>query len=345
MANITYKDAGVDINTATKSMIKVKELIRSTYCKGVLGEAGGFGGLFSLDLNEFQKPVLVSSIDGVGTKLKIAFLTRKHDTVGIDLVSHCANDIVVQGAQSLFFLDYFATAKLEPEILVSVVKGLAQGCREIGCVLIGGETAEMPEFYNTGEYDLAGTMVGIVDQDHIIDGSRIRIGDQILGLASNGLHTNGYSLVRKILFDIAGYSVDTYIEELGITVGEELLRTHKCYASSILKISKEFDIKGIIHITGGGFSDNIPRVLPQQCSVQIDLSSWEVPHIFQLVRSLGKVEDHEMYRTFNMGIGMVVVVSPEDLENVTRCFKKYGEKTYHIGEVVEGSQKVLFLNI
>ena len=344
MTSLKYKDAGVDIDSVSKAMVKVKELVKTTYCHGVLGEIGGFGGLFNLNLNSYKKPVLVSSVDGVGTKLKVAFMTGKHDTVGIDLVAHCANDILVQGARPLFFLDYFATSKLDPEILVSVVKGLAQGCRDIGCVLIGGETAEMPGFYNMEEYDLVGTIVGLVDQDHIVDGSQIQVGDQLLGLASNGLHTNGYSLVRKIFFDIAKYSVDTYIEELKCTVGEELLRTHKSYASSVLKVLKQFEIKGLAHITGGGFFDNIPRILPNQYSVRIDLSSWEIPPIFQLIRSLGKVENHEMYKTFNMGIGMVVVVSQEEVENVVRMFRDFGEKVYHIGEIVKDSQKIQLYN-
>ncbi|MFQ6093790.1 MAG: phosphoribosylformylglycinamidine cyclo-ligase [bacterium] len=340
MAGITYKGAGVNIDTATEALKQVKELVRSTYRPTVLGDTEGFGGLISLDVHKYRKPVLVSSIDGVGTKLKVAFLAGKHDTVGIDLLSHCANDILVQGAQPLFFLDYFATGKLIPDVMVAVVKGLAQGCRQVGCVLIGGETAEMPDFYRPGEYDLAGAMVGVVEKEEIIDGSRIRMGDRLLGLGSNGLHTNGYSLVRKILFDIAGYSVDTYIEELGATLGAELLRTHRCYTPSVSEVLKRFDIRGLAHITGGGLLDNIPRILPEGCSVRIDPSTWEVPPIFELVRSLGQIEEHEMYRTFNMGIGMVVFVDPGGAEDVAHQFQKLGEQTYQIGEVIGGPREV-----
>ena len=344
MEGITYKNAGVDIDAAANALKELKKFLQSTYNSDVLGEADGFGGLFSLDMKKCQNPVLVSSIDGVGTKLKIAFLTGKHDTVGIDLVSHCANDILVQGARPLFFLDYFATGKIEPNVIIAIVKGLARGCREVGCALIGGETAEMPDFYKTGEYDLAGAMVGIVEKENIIDGSQIQIGDQLIGLASNGLHTNGYSLVRKILFDVAGYSVDNYIEELRMTVGEELLKTHKSYTSSILQVSKQFDIKGLVHITGGGFFDNIPRILPEKCSVQVDISSWEVPPIFQLVQSLGKIDYREMYRTFNMGIGMIMIVKPEETENIACHLEELGEHAFHIGEVIEGFREVFIFN-
>jgi len=340
---LSYKEAGVDIDAATEALKRVKKLVKSTHRSPVLGGTEGFGGLFSFDVGTFQDPVLVSSIDGVGTKLKIAFLTGKHDTVGRDLVFHCANDILAQGARPLFFLDYFATGKLDPNVVVAVITGLAQGCREIGCALIGGETAEMPDFYRSGEYDLAGAIVGVVEKKDIIDGSRIRQGDRVIGLESNGLHTNGYSLARKVLFDSAGFSVNEYVEDLGSTVGTELLRTHKCYTHSILEIRKHFDIKGLAHITGGGLLENIPRILPEGCSVQIDLSSWRAPPIFEVVRSLGNIEEREMYRTFNMGIGMVVIVDAHEAEKTVDQFCTVGERAHMIGEVIEGQKRVLLV--
>ncbi|HEV2471728.1 MAG TPA: phosphoribosylformylglycinamidine cyclo-ligase, partial [Chthonomonadales bacterium] len=310
---ITYRDAGVDIDAGNEAVMRMRSHIRSTFTPGVLTDVGSFGAMFSLaGLSAMESPVLVASIDSVGTKVKVAIALGRHDTVGKDLVSHCVNDILVQGARPLFFLDYYAVGKLSPAAAESVVQGLAEGCRETGTALIGGETAEMPGVYAESDYDLAGCIVGIVDRVRIIDGARVQPGDTVVGLASAGLHTNGYSLVRRVLLD-GGKSLSLYeqVPSLGRTLGEELLMPHKCYASSILPLLDEFDIKGMAHITGGGFYDNIPRVLPSDCSVTLERRTWPIPPIFSLIQEKGNVPEPEMYRTFNMGIGLVVIVPSE----------------------------------
>jgi phosphoribosylformylglycinamidine cyclo-ligase len=325
--SISYADAGVSIDNANRAVAKIREFARSTFNERTLTEIGSFGGMFSGAFPEMADPVLVASADGVGTKLKLAFETGVHNTVGADLVNHCVNDILVQGARPLFFLDYFATGKLEPDVTASVVEGMARACRENGCVLLGGETAEMPDFYPEGEYDLAGFIVGVVDKKNVIDGRSIEPGDIVLGLPSRGLQTNGYSLARKLFFEVGGYKVDSYIDELGTTVGEALLATHQSFLPQIGPLlAKEVSadegvrvplIKGLAHITGGGFLENIPRILPEGVSVEINRGTWPEPPVFGLMQKLGNVSDQEMFRTFNMGIGMIVVCSADDKLRIT----------------------------
>jgi len=324
-------------------VLRMREHIRSTFTPGVLTDVGSFSGMFALNaLSGYQNPVLVSSIDGVGTKLKVAILMNRHDTIGRDLVNHCVNDILVQGARSLFFLDYFATGKLAPSVVVDVVKGLSEGCREAGCALIGGETAEMPGLYEATDYDLAGCIVGIVDRARIIDGSRIESGDTVVGLASNGLHTNGYSLARRVLLDTGPHSLSLYehVPSLGRTLGEELLAPHRCYAPSVLPLLEEFDIRGIAHLTGGGFYDNIPRILPVDCSVTVERRTWPIPPIFSLIQERGGVPEPEMFRTFNMGIGLVLIVPPEQAPALAHRLNAVGESAYIIGNVHRGVHEV-----
>ncbi len=338
---ITYKDAGVDIDAGDLFVRKIKPYVKSTFRPEVLTHIGGFGGLFAL--KKYKEPVLVSGTDGVGTKLKIAFLTGKHDSVGIDLVAMCVNDIIVQGAEPLFFLDYFATGKLKPQAHSDIVKGIAAGCKQSGCALIGGETAEMPSFYSEDEYDLAGFAVGVVERKKIIDGSKIKPGDKLVGLASSGLHSNGYSLVRKVLFDAAGYSVaDTLSEFQGTPLGEVLLTPTRIYAKTVLALMKEFDIRGMAHITGGGITENTPRMLPKGTSALIRKGAWDIHPIFQLVRKKAGIDDEEMYRDFNMGIGMILAVPAKQAEAIIKKAKKLGEKAYLIGEVVKGRQSVKY---
>jgi phosphoribosylformylglycinamidine cyclo-ligase len=301
-----------------------------------LTEIGSFGGMFSGAFPEMSDPILVASADGVGTKLKIAFDTGIHNTVGQDLVNHCVNDILVQGARPLFFLDYFATGKLEPDVTASVVEGMAKACKENGCVLLGGETAEMPDFYTAGEYDLAGFIVGVVDKSKVIDGKNIKAGDVVLGLPSNGLQTNGYSLARKLFFEIGSYKVDSYIEELGETIGEALLKTHQSFLKPIDKLLDTGKIKGLVHITGGGFLENIPRILPENVGVEIKRGTWDELPIFGLMQKLGNVEESEMFRAFNMGIGMIVICAAEDKESLKYHF---GE-CFEIGWVIDGKKEV-----
>lgn len=305
--SISYADAGVSIDNANKAVAKIREYARSTFNERTLTEIGSFGGMFSAAFPQMAEPILVASADGVGTKLKLAFETGIHNTVGADLVNHCVNDILVQGARPLFFLDYFATGKLEPDVTASVVEGMARACRENGCVLLGGETAEMPDFYPPGEYDLAGFIVGIVDKPKVIDGKSITPGDVVLGIPSTGLQTNGYSLARKLFFEVGGYSADSYIDELGATVGEALLATHASFLPQIGPLLGQGVIKGLVHITGGGFLENIPRILPEGVSVEIQRGSWPELPIFGMMQRLGNVDEKEMFRTFNMGIGMVVI--------------------------------------
>jgi phosphoribosylformylglycinamidine cyclo-ligase len=328
-----YRDAGVDIDEADRAVALIKRHASKTLNRQVLTSIGSFGAGYSLE--GWRKPVLVSSADGVGTKLKIAFATGRHDTIGEDLVNHCVNDIAVQGAQPLFFLDYFAVGKLDAKVCGSVVAGLARGCKRNGCALIGGETAEMPGIYQPGEYDLAGFIVGAVDKKHMITGADIDVGDLLLGLPSNGLHTNGYSLARKVLFDMAGHEPESTIPELGITLGEELLKVHKSYLAPIRALHDARYLKGAAHITGGGLSGNIPRILPRYCGVEIDVKSWPHQPIFELLRRVGNIPPEDLRRTFNLGIGMVLVVPPNSVGFVSQILKKIREPFYEIGHVVE----------
>ncbi|MBU1163679.1 MAG: phosphoribosylformylglycinamidine cyclo-ligase [Proteobacteria bacterium] len=333
--SLTYADAGVDIDKANALVNKIKEIAKQTPRTGVMGEIGGFGGLFSLNITGMEKPVLVSSTDGVGTKLKIAFMMGKHDTVGIDLVAMCVNDIVVQGAKPLFFLDYLATGKLETDTVTEIIKGIAEGCRQAVCALIGGETAEMPGFYRDNEYDLAGFVVGIVDNSKIVDGSEIHVGNKVIGIASSGLHSNGYSLVRKICFDIQKLKIDDYVPELGKSLGEELIIPTKIYSDTIYRIHRDIPILGLAHVTGGGIGDNILRIIPKSCNVVIRKGSWDVPPVFPFLQQAGKISEKEMQRTFNNGIGMIAVLSEEVVQDVLERLIAMGEKSYIIGEIVE----------
>jgi len=339
--SVSYSDAGVDIDAAARATDRIKELARATFNQRTLSEIGSFGGMFDGAFPNLAQPVLVASADGVGTKLKIAFATGVHNTVGRDLVNHCVNDILVQGARPLFFLDYVATGKLSPEVVASVVEGVANGCRENGCVLLGGETAEMPGFYGVGEYDIAGFIVGVVDRSKVIDGKTIAAGDVLLALPSAGLHTNGYSLARKLFFEVAGYRPDTYLPELGMTAGEALLQPHASYLRPLEGLLDRGVIKGLAHITGGGLIDNIPRILPEGAAVKIEKGSWPVLPVFELFRGLGNVSEFEMNRTFNMGVGMVIVCSPRDVDLIKSHLKDRGDECYEIGEVVDGDREVL----
>jgi phosphoribosylformylglycinamidine cyclo-ligase len=333
----TYRDSGVDIDAGDEFVDRIKPLVRSTFRPEVLGDLGGFGGMFGFQAKKYQDPVLVSGTDGVGTKLKIAFLMDRHDTVGIDLVAMCVNDIAVSGAEPLFFLDYFATGKLSVSKAQQVVTGIAEGCRQAGCALIGGETAEMPSFYPEGEYDLAGFAVGAVDRPKIIDGRTIAPGDVILGLASSGLHSNGYSLARRVLFDQAKLTVSSQPPELDRPLGEILLTPTRIYAKQILALIQEFPVKGIAHITGGGITENLPRVLPAGMRARIYRSRWAVPPIFSVISTLGSVERDEMYRVFNMGIGLILVVSPRSADAMVTRLVAMGEQAALMGEVVTGT--------
>jgi phosphoribosylformylglycinamidine cyclo-ligase len=338
---ISYRDAGVDIEAANEAKSRIRELARRTFTPNVMTEIGSFGGMFRADFRGMAEPVLVSSADGVGTKLRVAFMTGIHNTVGYDLVCHCVNDILVQGARPLFFLDYIATGRLSPDVVAQLIEGLARGCQEAGCALIGGETAEMPGFYADGEYDVAGFIVGVVDRSRIIDGSRIEPGDVAIALPSVGLHTNGYSLARKLFFDIAGFRHDTYVQELGCTVAEELLKPHRSYLGAVEGMLDWGAIKGIAHITGGGLVENIPRILPRGVGIEIDLGSWPILPVFDVMRKIGNVSDREMHRTFNMGVGLVIVTSPADADRVRGFLAERGERHYDIGRIREGSQEVL----
>lgn len=336
MANsLTYADAGVDIDKANRLVESIKEIAKRTNRPGVIGEIGGFGGLFSLNIGNFEKPVLVSSTDGVGTKLKVAFMAGKHDTVGIDLVAMSVNDIVVQGAEPLFFLDYFATGEIDSQIVIDVVRGIAEGCKQAKCALLGGETAEMPGFYKKNEYDLAGFAVGIVDYNKIIDGSEIRMGHKLIGITSSGLHSNGYSLARKICFDILKLNVDSYVPELGKAIGEELLTPTRIYSAMIISLLKDLPIHGLAHITGGGITENIVRIIPETCMLKIEKDSWDIPPIFNFLKEAGKISEQEMMRTFNNGIGMVAIVPEKSLDEITDRLTGFNEKIFLIGEIAE----------
>jgi phosphoribosylformylglycinamidine cyclo-ligase len=338
--SISYADAGVDITSGDRSKQRIKMLARKTFNKQVLSEIGGFGGLFSLDLEKFPNPVLVSSADGVGTKLKVAFDLGIHHTVGQDLVNHCVNDIAVQGATPLFFLDYLASGKLEDMVIEKVVQGISEACRANGCALIGGETAQMPGFYADGEYDLAGTIIGAVSRDKIITGEHIQVGDVLVGLPSNGLHTNGYSLARKLLFEVAKYGPEQYVNELKDKTGAALMRTHRSYLSVIKKLTGAEVVSGMAHITGGGITDNLPRILPKGMGAMIDRASWTVPPLFEHLQHLGNVDDDEMLRTFNMGIGLIAVIPAEKIKKAKAILNRANERHCLIGRVTRGERKV-----
>ncbi len=333
---ITYKDAGVDVEAGYESVKLMKEHVKKTFRPEVMTDLGGFGGLFALT-GKYEEPVLVSGTDGVGTKLKIAFVKDKVDTVGIDCVAMCVNDIVCSGAEPLFFLDYIAVGKNEPEKIADIVKGVAEGCLQAGCSLVGGETAEMPGFYQQDEFDIAGFAVGIVDKKNIIDGSKIKPGDKLIGIASSGVHSNGYSLVRR-LFDINEESMNTYMDELGCTLGEELLKPTRIYVKMVLDLIAKYEIKGISHITGGGFIENMPRMLPEGTRIQIKRGSWVILPIFPLMQKLSKMEDAQIYNTFNMGIGLCMAVEADKAEEIVAYLQSKGEKAYIIGDVVAGEK-------
>jgi phosphoribosylformylglycinamidine cyclo-ligase len=333
--SLTYADAGVDIDRSNDLIRKIKSIASHTPRTGVMGEIGGFGGLFSLNLTNIERPVLVSSTDGVGTKLKIAFMMDKHDTIGIDLVAMSVNDVVVQGAKPLFFLDYLAVGFLRTEVAADIIKGIGEGCRQANCALIGGETAEMPGIYQDNEYDLAGFAVGLVDNSRIIDGSEIRVGHKLIGISSSGLHSNGYSLVRKICFDVLKLSVDSYVPDLGKTLGEELLTPTRIYSEIILMLIRDLPIHGLAHITGGGISENVVRILPRSCKVLIRKGCWSIPPIFKFLQDAGNVSDAEMMRTFNNGIGMIVVVPEQAVQDVLERLNGAEVQAFLMGEVVE----------
>lgn len=343
--NSKYLEAGVDIDKGNAFVKSIKDIISSTHQRGVINEIGGFSSLFSIDKDSYDNPVLVASTDGVGTKLAVAALCNKHDTIGIDLVAMCVNDIIVSGARPLFFLDYFSVGRLDLDIAKDIVTGIAAGCLQAKCSLVGGETAEMPGLYKEGDYDLAGFVTGIVDRDKVIDGSDIRIGNKIIGLASNGLHSNGFSLVRKVCFTDAGLSVDSVIKEFGTSLGEEILKPTRIYVQSVLNVLKNFKVNGMVHNTGGGFYDNIPRVLPVGCSAVINKGSWKIPPVFTFLAEKGGISEQEMFRTFNMGIGYMAIVREEDANDIMRHFSAVDETPYIIGEVVaseEGNPEVTF---
>lgn len=333
-----YSEAGVDIDKGNAFVSRIKNIVSATHSRTVLDNIGGFSGLFSIGNANCKDPVLIASTDGVGTKLKIAQLCNRHDTIGIDLVAMCVNDIIVSGAKPLFFLDYFSCSSLDLEEATDVVKGIAEGCKQAACSLIGGETAEMPGLYQPGDYDLAGFSVGIAERNKIIDGSDVRVGNKIIGLASSGLHSNGFSLVRKIIFEDLGLSVTDTVEELGCTVGEELIKPTKIYVQSVLGVFNRFTLNSLVHNTGGGFIDNIPRMLPKGCRAVVDKDSWEKPPIFSFLQEKGQIPEAEMYRTFNMGIGMMAVVNENDVEAIMQHFRAMGEEPFMIGEILAAQE-------
>jgi len=337
---MTYAESGVNIDAANEVKKRIRSLARATFTPGVLTDIGSFGALFRFEKDRCREPLLVSSCDGVGTKLKIAFMTGIHNTVGYDLVSHCVSDILVQGARPLFFLDYIACGKLESNVVEQVVSGLAHGCREMGCALIGGETAEMPDFYAPGEYDLAGFIVGVVDRERLVDGTRIRVGDRVLGIASAGLHTNGYSLARKLFFDRLGFRPGDRVPELHASVADLLLAPHRGYFSLLEPLLDTPVLKGMAHITGGGITENLPRILPAGTAARIKIGTWPVLPIFDYIARKGGIEEAEMYRAFNMGIGMILVVAPEDLPVVIDHFASRNEPCHQIGAIVPGAGTV-----
>jgi phosphoribosylformylglycinamidine cyclo-ligase len=339
-----YRQSGVDIDAGNETVRRIRSLARATFTPGVLSDIGSFGGLFHLDRGRWQDPVLVSSADGVGTKLKVAFMTGRHDTVGADLVNHCVNDILVQGAAPLFFLDYLATGRLAPVVAEQVVSGVARACRENGCALIGGETAEMPGFYADGEYDIAGFIVGAVERSRIIDGRGIAPGDALIGLASAGLHTNGYSLARRVLFDVAGFTPASRVPALGTTVGDALLVPHRSYRAVVAPLLDAHVIKGLAHITGGGITENLPRIFPDGCAAEIRRDAWVVPPIFELIAERGQIARDEMFRAFNMGIGLIAACADADADAVLQTLAAAGERgAVRIGRVVAGEGDVRYV--
>lgn len=340
--SITYADSGVDIDRADRAKQRIKYLAHRTFTSGVVSEIGGFGAMFSIDKKKFRDPVLVSSVDGVGTKLKLAFMMNVHHTVGGDLVNHCVNDIAVQGATPLFFMDYLATGTLEPEIAEKIVEGMADACRHNGCALIGGETAEMPGFYPKGEYDLAGFIVGVVEKSKVITGDKVEAGDVLVGLPSSGLHTNGYSLARKLIFDVAKYTPDTYVSEIKGKAGAELMRTHKSYWPILKKLIAADLVHAMAHITGGGITDNLPRVLPKGACAVVEMGTWPILPLFTHMQQIGNVPQDDMMRTFNMGIGMVLVVPAKKFKRVQTIVEKAGEKAYLIGRIAKGERRVQY---
>ena len=337
-----YKQAGVDIDAGNQAVERMKKHVKRTFRPEVLTDLGGFGALFRLDTSKYEKPVLVSGTDGVGTKLKLAFAMDKHDTIGIDAVAMCVNDVVVQGAEPLFFLDYLAVDKVIPEKIEAIVKGIADGCAQAGCSLIGGETAEMPGMYAEGEYDIAGFTVGVVDEQNMITGASVAPGDVMIGLASSGVHSNGFSLVRKVLLADKGMSLHDHVDALGKTLGEELLTPTRIYVKQVLSVLEKHEVKALAHITGGGFTENIPRVLPEGMQAVVDVGSWPVLPVFQLVQEAGGISYPDMYKTFNMGIGMILVVKPQDAESVIAQLRELGEQPYPIGSIREGERKVVY---
>jgi phosphoribosylformylglycinamidine cyclo-ligase len=338
-----YRQSGVDIDAGNETVRRIKGLARATFTPGVLSDIGSFGGLFQLDTSAFDAPVLVSSADGVGTKLKLAFMTGRHDTIGADLVNHCVNDILVQGARPLFFLDYLATGRLSPDVAEQVIAGIARACRENGCALIGGETAEMPGFYADGEYDLAGFIVGVVERSRLIDGRQIAPGDILIGLPSSGLHTNGYSLARRVFFEHCGLTAESFVAELGTSAGEAMLATHRSYLHIVKQVVAAALAKGMAHITGGGITENLPRVLPAGCAAQVDRRRWRLPPIFRFLREQGRIPEDEMFRAFNMGIGLVIVCASAHREQVLALLAGGGEPDARvIGEIVSGDRDVRY---
>ena len=340
-----YRQSGVDIDAGNEVVRRIRQMAKSTFTPGVLSDIGSFGGLFRVDTDRFREPVLVASADGVGTKLKVAFMTDRHDTVGIDLVNHCVNDILVQGAEPLFFLDYLATGRLAPDVAASIVEGMAHACRENGCALLGGETAEMPGFYGDGEYDLAGFIVGVVDRRRVIDGRAVTSGDVLIGLPSSGLHTNGYSLARRIVFDELGLSVGTYLAEVGSFVGEALLTPHRSYLPVVRPLLADRVIKGMAHITGGGITENLPRMLPDGTAASVRRSSWRPLPIFEFLQDRGEVPDDDMWRTFNMGMGLILAVSGAEASAILARLHAAGETgAAAIGDIVAGKPGVVYVD-
>jgi phosphoribosylformylglycinamidine cyclo-ligase len=338
-----YRQSGVDIDAGNETVRRIRSLAQSTFTPGVLSDIGSFGGLFRLDQASLRDPVLVSSADGVGTKLRVAFMTGRHDTVGADLVNHCVNDILVQGARPLFFLDYLAAGKLSPDVAEQVVSGIARGCRENRCALLGGETAEMPGFYADGEYDIAGFIVGLVDRERLIDGRSIVPGDALVGLPSTGLHTNGYSLARRVFFDVCGLKPNTPVRELRGTVGDALLAPHRSYLAAVQPLLDANVVKGMAHVTGGGMTENLPRVLPDGCAAAIDLQSWEVPQIFRYLQDRGGIAAAEMFRAFNMGVGLILVCAADHRQSVMELLAQGGERPIALGRVVPGDRDVQYV--
>ncbi|MEH7481014.1 phosphoribosylformylglycinamidine cyclo-ligase [Neobacillus drentensis] len=337
-----YRQAGVNIDAGNEAVERMKKHVKKTFRPEVLTGLGGFGALFKPDLTKMEEPVFVSGTDGVGTKLKIAFAMNKHDTIGIDAVAMCVNDVIVQGAEPLFFLDYLACGKIIPEKIEAIVKGIADGCVQAGCSLIGGETAEMPGMYQDEEYDIAGFTVGMVDQKHVIDGSEVKEGQVLIGLASSGVHSNGFSLVRKVLLEDVKFSLGDYVDELGAELGSVLLEPTKIYVKSILSTVRKYTVYGLVHVTGGGFYDNIPRILPKGYQAEIKEGSWKVPGIFSFIQKSGEISDYDMFRTFNMGIGMILVVDSADTTAIIEHLQTLGEDAYVIGTVQKGTEDVVF---